>query len=164
PSGNIVCADGSTQALTRQDPDGTTTYTRTNVGGTEWETAVTDAQGNETDIWFQNTGPDFYETKRQINQNISGTQTLLRTIHTCYGGALPDCSATAISNLNPISVTTVLENNMQSRVTTFYNANALPTEVDEYDFASGGPPSTPMRKRIIAYAPLSNNILDRVQS
>ena len=38
------------------------------------------------------------------------------------------------------------------------------TEVDEYDFGSGAPPSTPLRKTVTAYASLSNNITNMPSS
>src|SRR5215470_10975215 len=113
--------DSSTLSLTRQTPDGTTTYTRSNVSGAEWKTVVTypadsvTGTQSKTDIYFQNVYPptansydwplnEFYEVKRQVFQG-SDSGSPLETVHTCYNGSAPDCAATKI--ILPISQITV---------------------------------------------------------
>ncbi|MCU1285654.1 MAG: repeat-associated core domain protein [Acidobacteriales bacterium] len=161
-SNGIICADGSTSGLTRQTPDGTTTYARSNPSGTQWTTTVTAANSDVTDINLQKASDNnFYEAKRTIKQ---GASTILQTLFTCYNGATGDCSGTSITlPVSSKSVVAQLENNYQSRIVTFYNAYSLPTEVDEYDFGSGVVGSL-LRKTITAYASFGNYIVDKPSS
>lgn len=158
-------------SMTRQTPDGTTTYSRQNLSGTLWETTVVDAQGNETNYFFQylavNSSPgangQFYEVKRQIYQGSNPGQ-LLETVFTCYNGSVADCSNTAITL--PISqrVQIVqLPNGLQSQTTLFFNSSGSVTEEDKYDYGQNAPGSL-IKKTTIAYASLGNNILNRPAS
>lgn len=166
-SQGIVCADGSTATLTRTTPDGTWIYARSQISGNHWQTTITDPANNQTVIDFQkdsNTNSPtyiFYETNRQVYQGSVSPSNLMQTTYACFNGASSPCTTTAVSSpITQKSVTTILPgaNNLQSKVTAFYNSNGLPTETDEYDFGSGAPPSTPLRKTLTTYASLGNNI------
>lgn len=95
-NGGINCFDGTTMNLKRITSDGTWSYSRT-VGSdlvTTLSTTITDPQGNQTLINFQNG----LETQRQIYQGSSNTSgTLLQTIFTCYNGSKPNCNATSVT-------------------------------------------------------------------
>src|SRR2546425_12041862 len=52
---------------------------------------------------------------------------------------------------------------LQSKTDNFYNSYGLPTKVDEYGYGSGAPGGL-VRKTVIAYATLGNNIVDRPSS
>jgi len=153
-SGHITCSDGSTSGLTRQTPDGIWTYARTMGSGAASTTTITDPQGNVTQIQFQG----IYETERKAYQGPA-TGTPLLTTDTCYNGAASPCTTTAIGlPITQRSVISALPSNQQSKHVDFYNAYGLPIENDDYDYGSGAPQSTPLRKIIIAYATLGNNI------
>jgi len=47
---------------------------------------------------------------------------------------------------------------LQSKRVNFYNSSGLQTETDEYDYGAGAPPSSALRKTVIAYASLGNGI------
>ncbi len=149
----------------------TWTYARSQVSGTHWQTTITDPANNQTVIDFQrdSTSPStfsFYETQRRAYQGTTGG-TLLETLNTCYDGASSPCTTTSV--LSPIaqrSVVSILPGakNLQSKTITSYDSHGNVTEVDEYDFGSGAPPSTPLRKTVTAYASLSNNITNMPSS
>lgn len=156
---NGIFSDGSAATLTRTTPDGTWTYARAQGTPPASTTTITapplsyDSAANVTVISFQG----LYETQRLVYQG-SPPGTPLRTTNTCYNGATAPCISTAIAL--PITQRTVLtqpnSGTLQSKTDTFYNAYGLPTEIDEYDFGTGGPPSTPTRKTLIAYAALTS--------
>jgi RHS repeat-associated protein len=156
-SGHITCADGSASGLTRQTPDGTWTYTRAPGIGAAYTTTVTDPQGNQASIRFQG----IYETQRQVYQGLT-SGTLLATSNTCYNGSTSPCTSTAvvlpITQIAQVSIVPGT-NNLQSKRVALYNAYGLTTEFDEYDFGSGAPPSTPLRKTLTSYASLGNGIV-----
>lgn len=141
----IVCTDGSTLGLTRStsadgtSTEGTWTYSRAGSGST-WTTTIFDPLNRKTVVNFQG----IYETHRDVYDDSTGTKRLL-TVDTCYNGATPNCSNTPISlPITSRAVTTTLDNNQVSRITTSYYttstlATDLPTEVDETDFGSGSP-------------------------
>src|SRR2546425_11465316 len=52
---------------------------------------------------------------------------------------------------------------LQSKTDNIYNSYGLPTKVDEYAYGSGAPGGL-VRKTVIAYASLGNNIVDRPSS
>jgi RHS repeat-associated protein len=160
-SSGITCSDGSTAGLSRQTPDGTTTYARSNSSGTQWTTTITapSPSSNVTNINFQKASDtNFYEAKRTINQ---GASTVLRTLFTCYNGATGDCSGTSITlPVTQVTAVVQLDNNSQSKTDTFYNGYSLPTEVDEYDFGS----ATAARKTLTSYANFGNYIVNRPSS
>lgn len=153
----INCSDGSTATLTRTTPDGTWTYAHS-PQSTWWITTVTDPQGNQSVLQFQGA----YEFQRLAYQG-STSGTLLMTVNTCYNGSLSTC--TTYSTTPPITernVTTQLGSGGLQKLNSFgYDSggNGLLTEEDDYDYASGTP-TTILRKTIITYAPLGNNILD----
>src|SRR3989441_4327896 len=156
----ITCADGSAATLTRTTPDGTWKYEHTE-SGTAWTTTVTDPvtpQGNQTKLQFQT----IYETQRDVYQGAVGG-TLLMSTSTCYNGNLTNCNTTAV-NL-PITQRTVTTSvgGLQSKTDNIYNSYGLPTKVDEYAYGSGAPGGL-VRKTVIAYASLGNNIVDRPSS
>lgn len=151
----IICADGSTAALTRTTPDGTWTYAHTE-SGTAWTTTVTDPQQNQTALNFQG----IYETQRQAYQGSSGTGTLLETVNTCYNGAASPCNSTTVSL--PITQRTAITtlpvpgaSNVVSKNSASYNSSGMLTEVDVYAYGSGAPPTSPLRKTLITYAALT---------
>jgi len=162
----ILCADGSVATLTRTTPDGVWTYAQVKDSGAASTTTVTapklpyDSAANQTKIQFQG----IYETERQVYQG-STSGMLLRTLTTCYNGAAPPCTGTAI--ILPITSRTVLDQIGASGPTCKhvydYNTFGLLTEQDDYDYASGTP-TTILRKEIIAYASLGNNIVNQPSS
>lgn len=162
-SNGIVCADGSTDGLTRTTPDGQWSYSRVNPSGTAWTTTMQSPPGDKTVINFQNSG-NFYETLRQVYQGLS---TLLETVYSCYNATAPDCSAQAITL--PITEKAVYTNlnGPENKVDTFYNGSftgsGLPSEVDEYDFGSSAPGPL-LRKTTLSYASLGNGIVDQVSN
>lgn len=150
----VVCADGSAAGFNRQTSDGTVSYTRSQINGSEWQTNITDEQGNLTQLWFQG----IYETKRQ---NYQGSNTLLQTIQTCYNGSSPDCTGTGVGF--PITQKTVLlqlPTGSQKETITSFNSAGLITETDAYDWGSN-PTATLLQKVVTSYASPGNNILDR---
>lgn len=153
----INCADGSALGLSRTTPDSGTPwqYSRTNVGGTtQWTTTVTDPAGNRTVLNFQQSAPNFYETKRQIYQ---GTSTLLETVLTCYNGSASPCDTTAVGlPITQRAVTLQWPNNgRQSKTVANYDSTyTLVTEVDEYGYGTSGPGPL-ARQTLTTYATLS---------
>ncbi len=158
----VICSDGSTAGFNRQTPDGTTTYSRTNITGTEWQTSITDPYQNLTQIWFQTVGGNFYETKRQINQRIGSNQVSQRIVETCYNGAAYECTGSSITlPITSVAQLTILDNNWQSQTRKFFDSLQRPIEFDEYDFGPGGAGAV-LRKTLTSYASLGNDINDRV--
>jgi RHS repeat-associated protein len=154
----IICSDGSAAGLMRVTSDGTTTYTRSN-SGTAWTTTYTDAAtpGNVTTINFQTTGTPalFLETHRTMNQ---GASTVLLQTDTCYNGAVPSCTNTAVTlPVTRIKRYVTLNNGQQSLNDTLINAVGLPSQVSEYDFGNSAPGAL-MRRTVTAYAALGNGI------
>ncbi|MHB8616949.1 MAG: RHS repeat domain-containing protein [Candidatus Acidiferrales bacterium] len=155
-SNGITCADGSTATLSRTTPDGTWSYAHTESGAA-WTTTITDPQANKTVLNFQG----IYQTEQQV---YSGTSTLLKTVFTCYNGAAPNCNSTSIpGGIAQRAVYTQWPSGLESETVTDYTGYALPTEEDDYDYGSGSPGS-PLRKILISYASLGNNIFDEPAS
>jgi RHS repeat-associated protein len=161
----ISCADGSAMGFTRQTPDTGLgmndpkwTYSRSLIGGMNWQTTVAAPGGEVTEINFQHTGDGFYETKRIVHSG--GAQTpALTTVHTCYTSAAPSCTDTAVSL--PITQRHVYtqipdSNGKTSKVLTVYATTGLPTDTYEYDFGSGGNPGGLLRRTNTVYARLGN--------
>lgn len=162
----IICSDGSTASFTRTTSDGNTAYSRTG-SGTAWTTTVTDAQNNVTAINFQTsvppggTIPNFYETRRTVNQGVA---TSLLTKDTCYNNATPNCSSTAITlPFTTVASYVTLNNGQQSEVFTALNSFGLPTSIVEYDFGTGAP-GQPLRRTVISYNTSLGNIVDHPSS
>ncbi|MGC2744010.1 MAG: hypothetical protein WA672_12530, partial [Candidatus Angelobacter sp.] len=157
----IECADGSTAGFDRATTDGTMSYSRSG-SGTTWATTVLDATPvtrNQTVINFQTVSSPalFLETHRSVNQ---GASTELVHTDTCYNGASPPCSGTALAlPFATIRRYTTLPNNQQSFTNANFNSVGLPTETDEYDFGNGVPGAL-LRSTLTTYATLDNNILD----
>ena len=154
--GGINCSDGSALVLTRTTPDGTWSYSRSLGSGAASTTTVIDPASNQTVINFQNPagygyGAASYETQRNIYQ---GSSSLIETITTCYNGHTTNCPTTALTL--PFTQQTVFthwtggNNGPESRRDTFYNSFGLPTERDEYDYASQAPGAL-LRKITVAY-------------
>src|SRR6185312_16597017 len=73
-SNGITCADGGGATLTRQTPDGSWTYTRTQPGGASYyQTTVQDPAGNQTLVTTQT----LLETERDIYSGTVSGGTLL---------------------------------------------------------------------------------------
>lgn len=175
PSTNdgISCSDGSSTGFTRQTPDGSSTYTRSQ-SGTASTTTIVDPQGDTTVMNFQG----IYPTETQV---LAPGGALLRTTITCYNGTAPSgtpptCNSNAVTL--PITEKTVYTqlpdggNILESEVDTLYdkelagnitNSYGLVKEVDEYDYGSNAVGSL-VRKTITNYASLGNNILNRPSS
>ena len=164
-SGHITCADGSAATLTRTTPDGVWIFAQVKGTGAASTTTITapqlpyDSTANQTTIQFQG----IYETQRKVYQG-STTGTLLQTADTCYNAGTSPCTSIAISL--PITkrsqiVTLPGAANLKSRHDEFYNGSGLPLETDDYDYGSGAPPASPLRKVITTYASLGNGIIDR---
>jgi RHS repeat-associated protein len=150
-SHGIVCADGTAATLTRQTPDEMWTYVHTE-SGSAWTTVVTDPQGNQTTYNFQG----IYQTERKV---VQGTTTLEDDV-TCYNGNTSNCNTTTITlPITQRAVTRKLGNE-QCKHVYFYNSSGLLTEQDDYDYGNGAPGVTPIRKELITYASLGNNIVD----
>ena len=164
----IVCTDGSTATLTRVTPDDpppdeSWKYAHSEIG-TAWSTTVTDPASNDKIYNFQG----IYETERQIQQ----AGTTLETLYTCYNGASSPCNSTAVSlPITRVAATTQYNDNsnnnkVESEVATSFNSYGLPTETDEYQFATGAPGPV-FRKTLTAYCPNATycpsvgNALDR---
>jgi RHS repeat-associated protein len=149
---NGIFGDGTAATLTRTTPDGQWIYAQTKGAGSATTTTITDPQNNQTAIQFQG----IYETQRTV---YSGSSTLLQTVNTCYNGAASPCTGTAI-NL-PITQRTIIANapssTLQSKHVDNWNMYGLATEIDDYDFGPGAPGSL-LRKTLITYALLGNNI------
>jgi len=150
---NGILPDGSTATLTRTTPDGTWTYARTLVSGTQWQTIVTDPStaANQTAIQFQG----IYETQRKIYQG-STSGTLFQTTNTCYNAATSPCTATAITL--PITQKTTLatvpgSGNLITQHTDKFDSYGNHTESDDYDFATAAPFPL-LRQTLISYAGL----------
>lgn len=175
PNGGLSCYDGSLLNLTVTTSDGTTTYNRS-VSASGSTTTVTDPQGNQTVLNFQplmnpqspralnSNLNDWIETQRQIYQGSSSSGTLLQTVFTCYNGARPNCNnSTVNSPITEVSRFVQFPGGKENEQDVFVNNLGLTTEVDEYDFGSSGPEAL-LRKTILTYASLGNNILDRPAS
>ncbi len=113
-TGHITCGDGSTAGLTRQTPDGTWTYARTQVSGNHWQTKMTSPLGDDTVIDLQkdsaipaNSSNNFFETQRQIYKGSATSGILLLTTTTCYNGNTVNCSTTSVTS--PITQRTVTD-------------------------------------------------------
>src|SRR6185437_11484425 len=148
----IVCADGSTATVARTTPDGTWTYAHTE-SGQDWSTTVTDPQGNRTLYNFVG----IYQTERKVYQ---GSTTLLEDDVTCYNGNTANCNTTGFSLPITERILTKTLGTQVCKHVYFYNASGLLTEQDDYDYGSGSPGSTPIRKMLISYASLGNNIVN----
>ena len=164
----IVCADGSAATVKRYTPDTGSnywTYAHTE-SGTAWSTTITDPQGNQAVENFQG----IYQTEAQGYQG----STLLSTTYTCYNGSAAPCNSTAVTQ--PITQTTAYlqwPGGLESETNTLYDKEessggtttsyGLVTEKDEYAYGTSGPGSL-VRKTLITYASLGNNIVNRPAS
>lgn len=163
----IVCSDGSIQSLQVTTPDGTTTYSRSVVSGTEWLTKLAYPDGNNTNVYFQEANGNFYETERDVYQ---GASTTLESFNTCYNGNynITTCDSTAVSL--PITLKVVWKTlpvtpgssaGVRDRLDTSYNSNGLPTQIAQYDYAPIGSGQTVIDVKWLGYASLGT-ILDKV--
>ncbi len=165
----IVCADGSAAGLHRYTPDSGANYwnySRTQVSGSHWQTTVNDPTtptANQTIIDFQG----LYETKRVTYQG-SSSGTLLQTINTCYNGAASPCTGAGIAlPITHVSQLVAYPDNTGKvcEHDQFFNAYGLQTEQDDYDYGSGAPATTPLRKVITVYnTALTNGIVSMPSS
>ncbi len=160
---NGELCDGSTAALTRTTPDGTWTYVRS--GSNNQITTVTDPLGNQTVVTFF-VG---HEVQRTIYQGTCCSSPL-KTIYTCYNNNPAPCTTTSYAlPIYVITTTTQDPSNGQTQtkltLDTFTDANGtetygLPVELDESDYAIGGPGPW-LRKSFVSYSSLGNNIQDK---
>jgi RHS repeat-associated protein len=158
-----IFSDGSASCLQRTTPDGTWTYTRSQVSGNHWQTLVSDATtptANQTLIDFQKESTytyNYYETQRSVFQGLNGG-TLLQTIYTCYNAAAPPCTATAVATpFTQRTVNAILpgSGNLQAQHTEKYDSYGNVTETDDYDWGSGAIGAL-LKKTAITYATLTN--------
>jgi len=153
----ISCSDGAATVLVRSTPDtgsNSWTYTRTQVGGTHWQTTITDPASNQTTIDFQKdsgTTGNFYETLRSMP---------LQKITTCYNANTSACTTTSVTSpVTQLNVTSQFgSTGLQNMRVSSYNTNGLLTEEDDYDYASGIP-TVILKKTLMTYASLNNGIL-----
>jgi RHS repeat-associated protein len=162
----IECSDGSTAGLNRTvNPGGEWQYTRSG-SGSAWGTTVTDPQGNQTGINFQqeSTTQNFFETMRWVYQGPASANNWVAYHAICYNGStgseyncnnvaitLPITEREVISYLPPTA-------NLQSQHIDYYNSNGLVYETDERDYGAGFP-GTFLRKTLTTYASLGNGIV-----
>jgi RHS repeat-associated protein len=197
PAGGVITysytgieSDGSTAGMSRQlsgiTNGGTWSYARTKQNGTApgpgstWQTLVTDPNLNKTYINFAedstttsisaNTQATYnlYETWRQINQLINGTQTALLTTEHCYNGNDGSSCATATVS-SPVTTIDSYAQPANGYVRAShveyngsFNGSGLVSRDQEYDYTStlilGGSLSSlnALRDTRISYANLSN--------
>ena len=153
-------------SLTRATPDGPTTYATTataktspnNLGEcyiTTSQTTITKPDQSSELVNFVGTnesgttsGPTTYET---YHAWYSTSNTLIQSTLRCYNGQASSCISTPVTPpITSLGVSRTTGSGLTDEKITYYNANALPTEVDEYDFGS----SSPNRKTITTYASL----------
>lgn len=154
-SNGVECSDGSTSGLERATPDGTTVYTRSVSSGSPSITTVTDpsSQHNQIVLYFQG----LYLTQRQDYSGSSQGGTLLQSMWVCYNGETSNCNYTAVSlPITQRQVWIQLGGTTGPECTHIYKYDTYgnPLEIDDYDYGS----AVLLRKEIIAYAPLGNNI------
>jgi RHS repeat-associated protein len=162
-SNGINCADATTAGLTIQTADGTWTLQHTPGTAGASTTTVIDPKGNKMVLSFQGG----FETQRQIYQVNGANFVLLDTILTCYNSNKTNCAGITSTPKFPITELTVfqvLPNQQENEQDTFFDRNSqLQTELDEYDFGNNQPGAL-LRKTLIAYAALGNNITGKAQS
>lgn len=162
-SNGITCSDGTTATLTRtvtpggSEPATTWTYAHTE-SGSNWFTLITDPAGNQTYTKFASG----YEFERDAYKGTEQSGTLLQTVDTCYNGATPPpCSSSATLPITQRSVFTKMplgSTTLESEKNFTYDQNSgAPKEEDDYGYGSGTV-GILMRKTIIQYASLGNNI------
>ena len=100
-----------------------------------------------------------------FSRDTSSGGNVLQNLNTCYNGSASPCTGTAIAL--PIARRTVIDQAGASGVECehdyFYSAYGLLTEQDDYDYGANIP-STPLRKTLITYAPLTNGIVSAPQT
>lgn len=151
----IVCADGSTDGLTRTlSPGGPWNYTRQVGTGGASTTTVQDPASNQTVLNFQG----IYETERQAYQGTSSSGNLLVTKLTCYynsGNQSGPCPGTYTGT--PFTQITTIQqypnNGLQSENITRYDPYQSITEMDQYAYAATAPGSL-LQKTIFNYISL----------
>ncbi len=165
------CSPGLPATMSRQTPDGTTTYSQsiTSMNGGYPATSTTtinhpDGSWESIDFAYALNGQSSflqnlsYETAHYW---YSSSNALLKSTMKCYNGATGDCTTTLFSiPISEIATTTILDTGQSSKLVQFLNNAALVTEIDEYDFGA----SSPTRKTLTNYASLSNNIYDHPSS
>ena len=179
----IVCADGSTDGLTRTlNPGAKWTYVRTQDANvtTHWTTLVTTPSdpanspqvGNDTVIDFQKdvtaNSNSFYEVQRQIYQGSSSGGTLLLTLLTCYNANYSCTPTSSVSSpITQLDAYRKVPNGATSKLAlseTLWNGPFL-TADNEYDYGvqlGAAPSSTYLISGTqISYASLGNGIVDR---
>jgi len=160
---NGIFSDGSASCLKRTTPDGIWTYAQVKGSGAASTTTITDPASKQMVVQFQG----IYETQRQTYDGSVGG-TLLQTMNTCYNGATSPCTGTAIGTQITRRTQLIALPDNSGKVCKhdqFFNAYGLQTEQDDYDYGTGAPASTPLRKIITAYnTSLTNGIVDMPSS
>lgn len=154
----ISCVDGSGATLVRTTADGSWTYAQAKNSGAASTTTINDPTtptANQSVIQFQG----IYETQRLIYQGSAPTN-LLQTVNTCYNGAAPPCTSTAVViPIGQVTITKILAGtgNLQCKHFTSYNVFGQPTEIDDYDYGTGAPAATPLQTTQLTYTSLMSN-------
>ncbi len=167
-NGGILCADGSTLAVSRTvNPGGTWDYTRSGAGNS-WATTVKDPTTptrNQTVISFEKAigaSNNFYETQRQSYLGSVQPVNLLLTTVTCYNNTTSNCPTASV--VTPITETDVTlqypSGGLQSKSKTVYNTYGLATEIDQYAYSSSAPTTVAQSTQIV-YDTLGNGIVNR---
>jgi RHS repeat-associated protein len=154
----MVCADGSTSAITRT--------ATTDTGSSVWmyvrtastnRTLVTDGLNNETDMYFvkPSTGGDpaeYYETSRSVNNGVVGGTPLV-ALQTCYNHAAQGaCGSTALTlPISQIDTYSVRDGVAMAGSTVKFNTYGLATERDTYDFGSTTTRGASLQKELWNY-------------
>jgi len=163
----INCADGKVNGLDRIVNDGssqTWSFVRSQVSS-DWKTRVTapalyGGSANETTFLFTSSG-QLITTKVYTGSEASGT--LLRTLNRTWANGAPNSEVTILED-------TPGSSKLQSKTETVFDSHGNLKELKEYDYGSGSPPSTYIRKTTIAYlhesqsAYLTRNIVNRATS
>jgi hypothetical protein len=169
----VTCKDGGPAVLTKQTPDGTWTYNRSQDTSTRlWTTTVTDPAGNDAVYTFgyDVNGMPTVELQRLIYQGSSSSGTLLQSRVTCYNGNFFSNDLTGCASAAPTlpifrkDVYTTPAGGTTSLSEALYNGAELITQDNEYDFGvniSGAPSGTPIRSTLTSYANIGSNILTK---
>jgi RHS repeat-associated protein len=170
----INCVVGQNMLATRTTPDGVWTYTQApGPAGQQpaFTTTITDPAGNHTVHSFSNETLGYFAEYKVEAYQGAVTGYPLRAVLTCYNVHPAPCSlpgsftpgAAAITELEALNGIQVKQRvtYLDYSSTSFSNvlaASSLPIEIDEYDW---GNLQTPIVKKLMSYATLGNNIVDR---
>jgi hypothetical protein len=154
----MVCADGSTSAITRTatTDTGSSVWTYVRTASTN-RTLVTDGLGNQTDMYFvqPSTGgepAEYYETSRSVYQGVVGGTPLV-ALQTCYNNAVQgSCGSTALTlPISQIDTYSVPNGVAMAGARVKFNTYGLETERDTYNFGSATARGSLLQKELWNY-------------